>query len=62
MILEYKTLEFDTDQLNELANQGYTLVQVVPTGIFFDNRHGWQMKLVMVLCRETEKPPRKAKA
>lgn len=59
---EYKTLEFDTEKLNELSKQCYTLVQVVPAGLFFDNRNGWQMKLLMVLCRETEKAPRKVKA
>jgi hypothetical protein len=62
MILEYKTLDFDLEKLSELAKQGYTLMQVVPAGIFFDNRNGWQMKLLMVLCREVEKQPRKAKA
>jgi hypothetical protein len=61
-VKEYKTLDFDTDQLNELAKQGYTLVQVVPVGWHFDNRTGWRIKSVMVLCREVEKQPRKAKA
>lgn len=59
---EYKTLAFDTDMLNELAEQGYTLVQVVPAGLSFNNRTGWRIESVMVLCREVEKQPRKAKA
>jgi ABC-type uncharacterized transport system permease subunit len=62
MILEYKTLDFDMGKLSELAKQGYTLMQVVPVGLRFNNRTGWRIESVMVLCRETDKAPRKAKA